>query len=154
MRRRPAIVVLSGGGTAGLTGHYAKDWKPGDAIFNDSDTAKQFMQALRAEKLMLLTNTPGILDKAGNTLTGLAPEDVDALIADGRLSLTELAERINVSRSTAHARMHRLRADGARAGAGLEHAQQCRERAFHHHGVVVEPALAAAALSMLYSPLT
>ncbi len=50
-KRRPEFVVLSGGGKAGLTGHYAKDWKPGDAIFSDSDAAKQFMLGLRGETL-------------------------------------------------------------------------------------------------------
>lgn len=33
---------------------------------------------------------------------------VDALVDDGRLSLTDLAERVNVSRSTAHTRLQRL----------------------------------------------
>ena len=41
---------------------------------------------LKAEKLMLLTNTAGVLDKQGNLLTGLSPKDVQALIADGTIS--------------------------------------------------------------------
>jgi acetylglutamate kinase len=41
---------------------------------------------LKAEKLMLLTNTTGVLDKQGNLLTGLSPRDVQALIADGTIS--------------------------------------------------------------------
>jgi acetylglutamate kinase len=41
---------------------------------------------LKAEKLMLLTNTTGVLDKQGNLLTGLSPKDVQALIADGTIS--------------------------------------------------------------------
>ena len=36
--------------------------------------------ALNAEKLILLTNTPGVLDKDGNLLTGLTAEQVQALI--------------------------------------------------------------------------
>ena len=40
-------------------------------------------QHLAAEKLILLTNTPGILDADGNTLTGLSSEDAERLIADG-----------------------------------------------------------------------
>ena len=40
-------------------------------------------QHLAAEKLILLTNTPGILDADGNTLTGLSSEDAESLIADG-----------------------------------------------------------------------
>ena len=38
--------------------------------------------ALNAEKLMLLTNTPGVLDKDGKLLTGLTAEQVQALIED------------------------------------------------------------------------
>jgi acetylglutamate kinase len=40
---------------------------------------------LRAEKLILLTNTPGVLDQGGKLLTGLTPREVDALISDGTL---------------------------------------------------------------------
>lgn len=40
---------------------------------------------LQAEKLILLTNTPGVLDPEGNTLTGLDRSAVDALIADGTI---------------------------------------------------------------------
>jgi acetylglutamate kinase len=43
-------------------------------------------QVLRAEKLILLTNTRGLLDKAGNLLTGLTLEKVDALVADGTIT--------------------------------------------------------------------
>ena len=38
---------------------------------------------LAAEKLILLTNTRGILDPNGNTLTGLAPSDAERLISAG-----------------------------------------------------------------------
>jgi acetylglutamate kinase len=58
----------------------------GESYNINADTvAGKLAEHLGAEKLMLLTNTAGILDKAGNTLTGLAPEDVDALIADGTI---------------------------------------------------------------------
>jgi len=40
---------------------------------------------LRAEKLMLLTNTTGVLDKEGTLLTGLTVGKVNALIADGTI---------------------------------------------------------------------
>jgi acetylglutamate kinase len=42
-------------------------------------------QTLQAEKLMLLTNTPGVLDKAGALLTALSAADIAALLADGTL---------------------------------------------------------------------
>jgi acetylglutamate kinase len=41
---------------------------------------------LKAEKLILLTNTSGVLDKAGKVLTGLSVKEVNALIADGTIS--------------------------------------------------------------------
>jgi acetylglutamate kinase len=40
---------------------------------------------LAAEKLILLTNTTGVLDKQGKLLTGLSMKDVQALIADGTI---------------------------------------------------------------------
>jgi acetylglutamate kinase len=40
---------------------------------------------LQAEKLMLLTNTTGVLDKEGQLLTGLTIGKVNALIADGTI---------------------------------------------------------------------
>ena len=42
--------------------------------------------ALKASRLLLLTNTPGILDKHGELMTGLTSSDIQALIADGTLS--------------------------------------------------------------------
>jgi len=41
---------------------------------------------------------------------------IEALIGDGRISLTDLADRVNVSRSTVHARMQRLRDDEVISG--------------------------------------
>jgi acetylglutamate kinase len=48
--------------------------------------AGKLAQVLQAEKLMLLTNVAGLLDKAGQVLTGLSTAEVDALIADGTIS--------------------------------------------------------------------
>ena len=47
--------------------------------------AGKVAEALKAEKLILLTNLPGVLDKNKNILTGLSTQDVDALIADGTI---------------------------------------------------------------------
>ncbi|QBZ83938.1 acetylglutamate kinase [Hydrogenovibrio crunogenus] len=47
--------------------------------------AGKVAEALHAEKLMLLTNTPGLLDKQGELLTGLNAESVAALIEDGTI---------------------------------------------------------------------
>ncbi|QKT04230.1 acetylglutamate kinase [Ectothiorhodospiraceae bacterium 2226] len=47
--------------------------------------AGRLAERLEAEKLILLTNTPGLLDKADELLTGLDAPQVDALIADGTI---------------------------------------------------------------------
>lgn len=47
--------------------------------------AGKMAEVLNAEKLILLTNTPGLLDKSGALLTGLNAERVDELIADGTI---------------------------------------------------------------------
>ncbi len=47
--------------------------------------AGKVAEVLRAEKLILLTDIAGLLDKQGNLLTGLSTEQVDALIADGTI---------------------------------------------------------------------
>ncbi len=47
--------------------------------------AGKVAEALQAEKLMLLTNIAGLMDKQGNVLTGLSTAQVDELIADGTI---------------------------------------------------------------------
>jgi acetylglutamate kinase len=48
--------------------------------------AGKIAEVLKAEKLILLTNTAGILDKQGELLTGLSVKVVEELIADGTIS--------------------------------------------------------------------
>jgi acetylglutamate kinase len=48
--------------------------------------AGKLAQVMQAEKLMLLTNVAGLLDKEGNILTGLSTAQVDELIADGTIT--------------------------------------------------------------------
>ena len=48
--------------------------------------ASRLATVLRAEKLVLLTNIPGVLDKDGNLLTELSTREIDALFADGTIS--------------------------------------------------------------------
>ncbi len=48
--------------------------------------AGKLAQVMQAEKLMLLTNVAGLLDKSGQILTGLTTTQVDALIADGTIT--------------------------------------------------------------------
>ena len=45
--------------------------------------AGELAKVLGAEKLLLLTNTPGVLDPDGNLLTGLSPDETERLITDG-----------------------------------------------------------------------
>jgi len=47
--------------------------------------ASAIASVLKAEKLLLLTDTAGILDAAGKLLTGLSPDTIRALIADGTI---------------------------------------------------------------------
>ncbi len=47
--------------------------------------AGRLAETLKAEKLILLTNTAGLLDKEGKILTGLSSAQVDGLIGDGTI---------------------------------------------------------------------
>ncbi len=53
---------------------------------NADVVAGKLAEILGAEKLILLTNTPGVLDKNGKLLTGLTPKQIDDLVEDGTLS--------------------------------------------------------------------
>jgi acetylglutamate kinase len=48
--------------------------------------AGKIAEVMQAEKLMLLTNTPGLLSKKGELLTGITPKRVRELIDDGTIS--------------------------------------------------------------------
>jgi acetylglutamate kinase len=48
--------------------------------------AGKLAEILRAEKLIMMTNTPGVLDKTGKLLTGLTPKKIDDLVAKGVIS--------------------------------------------------------------------
>ena len=64
--------------------------------------AGKLAEVLKAEKLVLLTNTPGVLDKKGNLLSGLTPRGIDELVADGTLSggmLPKIASALDAARS-------------------------------------------------------
>jgi len=53
---------------------------------NADVVAGKLATVLQAEKLMMLTNTPGVLDKNGNLLTDLSAREIDELFADGTIS--------------------------------------------------------------------
>jgi acetylglutamate kinase len=69
---------------------------------NADVVAGKLAEVLKAEKLVLLTNTPGVLDKDGKLLTGLTPKKIDTLVADGTLSggmLPKIASALDAARS-------------------------------------------------------
>jgi acetylglutamate kinase len=53
---------------------------------NADVVAAKLATVLSAEKLILLTNTPGVLDKEGQLLTDLSARQIDELFADGTIS--------------------------------------------------------------------
>ena len=59
----------------------------GEAYNINADlVAGKLAETLKAEKLILLTNTSGVLDKQGGVLTGLDAKKVEELILDGTIS--------------------------------------------------------------------
>ena len=64
--------------------------------------AGKLAEVLKAEKLVVLTNTAGVLDKAGNLLTGLTARRIDELFADGTISggmLPKISAALDAARS-------------------------------------------------------
>ncbi len=64
--------------------------------------AGKLAETLGASKLVLMTNTPGVLDRDGNLLTGLTAKSIDALFADGTLSggmLPKISSALDAARS-------------------------------------------------------
>ena len=67
--------------------------------------AGKLAETLRAEKLMLLTNIEGLLDKDGKLLTGLTAAQVDELIEDGTIyggMLPKISSALNAVKSGVH----------------------------------------------------
>ena len=61
--------------------------KDGEAYNINADiVAGKLAVTLAAEKLILMTNTPGVLDKQEKLLTGLTAKAVDELVANGTIS--------------------------------------------------------------------
>ena len=64
--------------------------------------AGKIAEILKAEKLILMTNTPGVLDKSGNLITGLTAREIDHLFEDGTLSggmLPKISSALDAARS-------------------------------------------------------
>jgi len=69
------VVAPIGTGADGLTYNINADLVAG-----------KLAEILQAEKLVVLTNTPGVLDKQGKLLTGLTPKKIDDLVHKGVIS--------------------------------------------------------------------
>jgi acetylglutamate kinase len=64
--------------------------------------AGKMAEILKAEKLVMMTNIPGVMDKAGNLLTDLTAREIDALFADGTISggmLPKISSALDAAKS-------------------------------------------------------
>ncbi|MGB3837365.1 acetylglutamate kinase [Castellaniella sp.] len=68
---------------------------------NADVVAGKMAEVLGAEKLVMLTNTPGVLDKSGQLLRSLSAQTIDTLFEDGTLSggmLPKIASAVDAAR--------------------------------------------------------
>jgi len=68
---------------------------------NADVVAGKMAEVLGAEKLLMMTNTPGVLDKSGQLLTGLSAQTIDELFEDGTISggmLPKISSALNAAR--------------------------------------------------------
>ena len=77
--------------------------KDGEAYNINADlVAGKLATVLGAEKLVLMTNTTGILDRKEKLLTGVTPDDIDQLINDGTIyggMLPKIESALDAARS-------------------------------------------------------
>ena len=69
---------------------------------NADVVAGKIAEILKAEKLVLLTNTPGVLDEAGTLITGMTPKQIDDMITNGTLSggmLPKISSALDAARN-------------------------------------------------------
>ncbi len=69
---------------------------------NADVVAGKIAEILKAEKLVLLTNTPGVLDQTGRLITGMTPKQIVDMVADGSLSggmLPKIASALDAARN-------------------------------------------------------
>ena len=75
-------------------------------IINADVVAAKLATVLKAEKLLMLTNISGVLDKAGQLLTDLTARRIDELFADGTISggmLPKIAGALDAAKSGVNA---------------------------------------------------
>lgn len=77
--------------------------REGESLNINADlVAGKLAETLKAEKLVLMTNTPGVLDKQGHLLTGLTAQRIDELFADGTISggmLPKISSALNAAKN-------------------------------------------------------
>ncbi|ABA48851.1 acetylglutamate kinase [Burkholderia pseudomallei 1258a] len=64
--------------------------------------AGKLATVLNAEKLVMMTNIPGVMDKEGNLLTDLSAREIDALFEDGTISggmLPKISSALDAAKS-------------------------------------------------------
>ncbi len=69
---------------------------------NADVVAGKIAEVLGAEKLLMMTNTPGVLDKDGNLLRELSARRIDAMFEDGTISggmLPKISSALDAARS-------------------------------------------------------
>ena len=69
---------------------------------NADVVAGKIAEVLRAEKLVLLTNTPGLLDKEGKLVTDVTPAQINAMVEEGTLHggmLPKIGSALDAARS-------------------------------------------------------
>ncbi len=99
----PAVInTLEAGGFIPVVAPIGVGAKGESYNINADLVAGKLAEVLKAEKLVLLTNTPGVLDKDGKLLSGLTPKKIDELLADGTLSggmLPKISSALDAARS-------------------------------------------------------
>ena len=64
--------------------------------------AGKLAEVLKAEKLVMMTNTPGVLDAKGKLLTGITPRQIDDMVDDGTISggmLPKISSALDAARN-------------------------------------------------------
>ena len=67
--------------------------------------AGKIAEILHAEKLVMMTNIPGVMNSKGELLTDLSAKEIDALFADGTISggmLPKISSALDAARSGVH----------------------------------------------------
>ena len=78
---------LMGAGIIPVIAPVATGMDPAETYNVNGDTAAGAIAgALKADRLLLLTNVPGVKDRSGQVVTALTPEEVRAMIADGTIA--------------------------------------------------------------------